>query len=108
MVEAGVSYSSDLARVQEVSLEVAAQVIKDRPEAITGSDPYFGYERFGDSNVDFWVWVQATDRLGSFVLKSELMIALHERFGKEGIEINYPVRKLIIDKTEGVQDLENP
>ena len=46
--------------------------------------------------MDFWVWVQATDRLGSFVLKSELMIALHERFGKEGIEINYPVRKLII------------
>ena len=36
------------------------------------------------------------------------MIALHERFGKEGIEINYPVRKLIIDKTEGIQDLENP
>ena len=108
LVEAGISYSSNLAKVEEISLEVAAQVISARPEAIPGSEPYFGFWRFGDSNVDFWVWLQARDRFGSYVLKSELMIALHERFGKEGIEINYPVRKLIIDKTKGPQDLENP
>ena len=96
MVEAGVSYSSDLARVRQVALEVASQVISEMSEAIPGSQAWFGYERFGDSNVDFWLWLQATDRGASFALKSEVMVRLHERFAVEGIEINYPVRKLIL------------
>ena len=29
------------------------------------------------------------------MLKSELIKRLHKRFGEEGIEINYPVRKLV-------------
>jgi chromosome partitioning protein len=33
--------------------------------------------------------------ISSFALKSELMVRLHARFAAEGIEINYPVRKLV-------------
>ena len=95
MVEAGVSYSSNLAHVREVVLEEASQLIEEMPEADKSTQPWFGYERFGDSNVDFWVWLQSKDRIGSFALKTELMIRLHERFAKEGIEINYPMRKLV-------------
>ena len=101
LVEAGVSYSSNLARVREVSLEIASQVVEEMPEAIKEGQPWFGYERFGDSNVDFWVWVQAKDRVSSFILKSELMVRLHERFAQEGIEINYPMRKLIFPSPDG-------
>ena len=95
LVEAGVSYSSNLARVREVVLEEASRLIEEMPEADKRNQPWFGFWNFGDSNVEFWVWLQATDRGTSFVLKTELMIRLHERFDKEGIEINYPVRKLI-------------
>ncbi|MBI4282697.1 MAG: mechanosensitive ion channel family protein, partial [Chloroflexi bacterium] len=95
MVEAGVSYSSNLAHVREVVLEEASQLIEEMPEADKKTQPRFGYERFGDSNVDFWVWLQSKDRISSFALKTELMIRLHERFAREGIEINYPVRKLV-------------
>ena len=48
-----------------------------------------------DSNIDFFVFIQAKDRTESFILKSELIKRIHERFGEEKIEINYPVRKLI-------------
>jgi hypothetical protein len=34
------------------------------------------------------------DRLSSFNLKSELIVRLHERFNKENITINYPVRMI--------------
>jgi len=40
--------------------------------------------------------MQAVDRPGSFLLKSELIMRIHDRFNKEGIEINYPVRKLVM------------
>ena len=87
MVEAGVSYSSDLAHVERVAIEVAQEVIDAIPESDKNFAPWFGFERFGDSNIDFWIWVQATDRLSSFRMKTELMKLLHSRFKQEGIEI---------------------
>ena len=49
-----------------------------------------------DENVDFYVFLQAIDRAGTFGLGSELIKRIHDRFNREGIEINYPVRKLIL------------
>ena len=100
MVEAGVSYSSDLVHVERVAMEVAQEVIEIVPEADKRNPPWFGYEKFGDSNIDFWIWVQATDRVSSFGMKTELMKRLHSRFQKEGIEINYPVRHIILPSGE--------
>ena len=104
MVEAGVSYSSNLAQVERVSLEVAKEVVQELPEARKEFEPWFGYERFGDSNIDFWLWLEATDRVGSFVIKTELIKRLHQRFAKEGIEINYPVRRLVYPESNGHGD----
>lgn len=98
MVVTGVSYDSDLQKVEEVSLEVARGVIKDLPDALDLMDPYFGFDSFGDSNIGFWLFLQARDRLGSFTVTNELIKRLHGRFRDEGIEINYPVRKLVYDK----------
>jgi small-conductance mechanosensitive channel len=95
IVEAGVSYDSDLAHVERVALEVTSQLIEELDEAKKPYTPWFGFERFGDSNIDFWVWLEAKDLLGSFKLKSELIKRLHQRFANEGIVINYPVRKIV-------------
>lgn len=97
LVSCGVSYDSDLARVNEVALEVAKQVIGDNTAAVKTEEPWFGFDRFGDSNIDFWVFVQARDRLGSFIVTNELIKQLHARFREEGIEINYPVRKVVYE-----------
>ncbi len=97
IVTCGVSYDSDLSRVEEVALEVAQELVDSLDEAVTGFEPWFGFERFGDSNIDFWVWLQATDRIASFKLQSELIKRLHARLNKEGITINYPVRRLVYD-----------
>jgi small-conductance mechanosensitive channel len=103
MVEAGVSYSSDLAHVERVVREVAQEVVQELPEATKGFEPWFGFGRFGDSNIDFFVGVQAKDRGSSFALKTELIKRLHRRFGEEGIEINYPVRRLLFPAQDGPQ-----
>ena len=91
----GVSYESDLVRVEQIALEVARSVVEECSGAVQRSEPWFGFDGFGDSNIDFWFFVEATDRLGGFQVKHQLLKKLHERFKLEGIEINYPVRKLI-------------
>ena len=55
---------------------------------------------FGESNIDFVVVLQAADRASTFLLESELIERLHERFKEEGIEINYPVRKVVWPESE--------
>ena len=92
--ECGTSYDSDLYRVEEICLEVMDTIIDSHPMAIKEYGKYFAFDNFGDSNVNFWLFVQATDRLGSFVVQSDMMKLLHKRFQEEGIVINYPVRTL--------------
>jgi len=95
MVTCGVSYDSDLEKVERVTLEVARQILEECPDAVKEMEPWFGYDNFGDSNIGFWIFMQAKDRIGSFVITNELIKRLHARFVKEDIEINYPVRKLV-------------
>ena len=92
--ECGTSYDSDLYRVEEICLEVMDTIIDSHPMAIKEYGKYFAFDNFGDSNVNFWLFVQATDRWGSFVVQSDMMKLLHKRFQEEGIVINYPVRTL--------------
>ncbi len=105
VVNCGVSYDSDLARVEEIVVEIATEVIKDVEQAVTDGEPFFGYSAFGDSNIDFFIFLQATDRTGTFIIASEVIKRIHERFRKEGIEINYPVRKLVPSSTNGAVHL---
>ena len=95
IVTCGVSYDANLEDVERFSLEEAEAVINDSDQAIKDVEPFFGFSNFGDSNIDFFVFLQAIDRTGTFTLKSELIKRIHERFNVEGIEINYPVRKIV-------------
>ena len=81
-----------------MSLEVTRSVIADNAEAVKSMEPWFGFDSFGDSNVNFWIFLQATDRVGSFVVSNDLIKRLHARFAAEGIEINYPVRKIVFSE----------
>ncbi len=100
LVACGVSYESDLVRVEEVALEVAGQVREELEEAVSDFDPVVRFTAFGDSNIDFVVVMQAADRASSFAVRHETIKRLHTRFNEEGIEINYPVRRLVFPEAE--------
>ncbi len=104
IVNGGVSYSSDLNQVHEIIMEAAQQMVVESEYAVTETEPRAGFGAFGDSNIDFWVFMQATDRAGSFQLKSELIKLIHERFNEAGIVINYPVRHLVVDEKKDPND----
>ena len=100
LVYCGVSYDSDLEVVESVVREASQELVNESEYAVDG-EPWFGYDEFGDSNISFWVFVQAKDRLGSFYLTSDLVKVIHSRLTAEGIEINYPVRKLMFPTENG-------
>ena len=98
IVNCGVSYSSDLQQVQDIAITAARELAIESEHAVTDSEPSFGFDTFGDSNIDFWVFIQATDRIGAWYLKSDLIKLIHQRFNDAGIAINYPIRHLVVDE----------
>ena len=94
VISCGVSYESDLVRVEMVSLEVMERLRGEHPGAHRDTEPFFRYEAFGDSNINFYMVMRANNRLAGFVIRSELIKRLHSRLAAEGITINYPMRKL--------------
>ena len=98
MVVGGVSYDEDLDRVEAVLRSASADVVEASEHAVTDAEPWVGFNAFGDSNIDFWVFAQAVDRLGSYYLESDLIKEIHKRFNDAGIVINYPVRHLVWDE----------
>ncbi len=98
-VACGVSYESDLEQVRRVALEVAQGVITDISGAMKDAEPSVLFNAFADSNVTFQVGVRAQDFSAQYTLKDALISRLHARFAKDGIEINYPVRKLLYPLT---------
>jgi small-conductance mechanosensitive channel len=90
----GVSYDSDLALVERVCQEEMDRLLDTDPRAVREYGAYFAYESFDDSNITFYLFIQARDRLASFEVQSELIQMVHRRFQDEGIVINYPMRTI--------------
>ena len=97
----GVSYDSDLYRVEQVCRQVMDEVLETSPSGVKEYGGWFGFDKFGDSNVNFWLFVQAKDRLAAYDLETALIKHLHQSFKKEGIVINYPMRTLEFPKNWG-------
>lgn len=86
-------------------MEVAQETINALPASVVDKSfkPVVLFQEFGDSNINFVVVLKAADRVGGFTVTHELIKRLHARFTKEGLEINYPVRKLVYAQQDGAQ-----
>lgn len=93
-IPCGVSYESDLKKVEKVTLEVAKEIQQNVDGAVKDFPPGFRYKEFGDSNINFITILQVTEPIKRFVVRHKFIKALKERFDKEGIEISWPIRKI--------------
>ncbi len=94
-VELGVSYNSNLKEVEKTTLEVAKMIQETVPGAIKGFEPLVRFHQFADSNINFRVIMMVDKFEDKSPVRHEFIKALKERYDKEGIEISYPVRKII-------------
>ncbi|OGW79699.1 MAG: hypothetical protein A3G33_01460 [Omnitrophica bacterium RIFCSPLOWO2_12_FULL_44_17] len=105
-VQIGVSYDSDLDQVENVTLEVAREILKTVRGAVSDFQPSVRFQTFGDSSINFTVALRAKEYTDQYLLKHEFIKALHKRYKKEGIGIPYPMRTLDIP-TQTIEVLKN-
>lgn len=94
LVNVTVHYFSDLARVEQVTLEVARQIQKEVKGAVTKFDPFIRFHTFADLGIKFTVILRVREFTDQYLVKHELIKALTERYQKEGIIIPFPIRAI--------------
>ena len=92
LVQVGVSYDSDLERVEEVSIEAAGEIMREMPGGVPDAEPLVRFHTFGDSSVDFTVILRVQEFVDQYAVKHAFVKRLHARFREEGIEIPFPIR----------------
>ena len=97
IITSGVAYEENLENVEKTVKDTLHKLLNDSENVANNTEPRFGFSEFGDSNINFWIFMQAKDWPASFQLKSEIIKAVHSNFAKKGITINYPTRRIIKD-----------
>jgi small-conductance mechanosensitive channel len=92
VVEVGVSYDSDLERVEQETLAVAREVLREAPGAVPEFEPLVRFHTFGDSAVGFSVILRVRGFTDRGPVTHAFVKRLHRRFGELGIEIPFPQR----------------
>lgn len=92
VVNVGVAYGSDVAKVRDVLLKVA----REHELIMTDPAPMAGFEGFGDSSLDFVLRCYLTSLEHRLEVIHNLHTQIHNAFQAEGIEIPFPQRDLNI------------
>ena len=95
-VNFGVSYSSDVFHVRDVALRVAEDITKEFPEILKYPEPSVDFLDYGDSSLDFVLFIWIINPHNEMKIKSSTRFMLFKAFREAGIEIPFPQRDLHI------------
>lgn len=95
-IQVGVSYDSDLDKVEQVTLEVAREVMQKVAGDGCEFEPFVRYHTFGDFSINFTVFLSVDEFFDQRIAKHEFVKRLHRRYKQEGIEIPFPSRDIYV------------
>lgn len=101
VIQMGVDYRSDLEKVEQVTIEVAREVMKEVKGGVPKFEPFIRYHTFGDFAIQFSVILRCKEYTDQYLIKHEFIKRLHRRYQKEGIEIPFPIRRILMNPKGG-------
>jgi small-conductance mechanosensitive channel len=91
-LKVGVAYGSDVEQVRQLILEIC----RANPRVVAEPPPQVFFTVYGDSSLDFTIWVHVSMPGDRMPATHELNRAIFEAFNAQGIEIPFPQRDLHI------------
>nr|WP_203618997.1 mechanosensitive ion channel family protein [Streptomyces bauhiniae] len=98
LVQAGVSYDSDLEHVEKVTAEVVDEVMTEITGAVPEHEAAIRFHTFGDSRIGFTIILGVGEFSDQFRIKHEFIKRLHRRYREEGIRIPAPARTVALQQ----------
>lgn len=95
LVDIGVSYDSDLSRVEQVAIQTAKEVMNRVEGGVKKFEAFIRYNSFADSSINFTVIMRVQEFANQYLIKHEFIKAIHKSFNHNAIEIPFPIRTII-------------
>jgi small-conductance mechanosensitive channel len=95
-IKGGVSYDSDLDKVERVLTDVANEALRDLKGLSPNPRPYVRFTGFGDYSIDFELRMYVKEYADRRYVMHEMIKRIFKRFKEEGIEIPFPIRTLYV------------
>ncbi|MFV9504109.1 MAG: mechanosensitive ion channel family protein [Oscillochloridaceae bacterium umkhey_bin13] len=98
LVDLGVSYESDLVRVERLVIAVAEEVMEEVPGGISSFEPFIRYNVFSETSVRFTVIMRGQSFTDQFMIRHEFFKRLTARFANEGLPPPQPVQIINLEQ----------
>lgn len=82
-----ITYDNDLQTVEDVTLDVARQILDKSEYGVTGFQPQVRYDQLGDYGIRFQVVLRIRNILDEGVLRHQFIKAIYARFQQEQIRL---------------------
>lgn len=96
VLEVGISYDTDLERVEQVALEIATEVMNEVEGGVPNSDPWIRFKEFGYFAITMTVYLRIREYFDHLVVRHEFIKRLHTRFRQENIAMPFPIKAGLI------------
>lgn len=90
----GVSYNSNVDEVERILMEVADEMQKQYSAVILNPKPFVYFKNFGDSSLDFELFLWTSDPKQGIKLRSAANFMIFKKLNENNIEIPFPQRDL--------------
>ncbi|MGD0230731.1 MAG: mechanosensitive ion channel family protein [Syntrophorhabdales bacterium] len=90
LTQVAVSYESDLEKVEEVTLEVAREVLRETRCGLDEFEPFVRYHTLGDWGVKFIIIMKVSEFVDQYEIRHEFIKRLTRKYRDEGIVIPFP------------------
>lgn len=90
------AYEEDLDHVESVARDVLVTLREEWPTTVKSHEPVVLYTAFAESHVELLLKMRSQTWVDSVGLTHEMIKRIHGRFADEGITINYPARRLLM------------
>jgi small-conductance mechanosensitive channel len=95
LVPVGVSYDSDLERVELITKEVGREILNTVDGGVPGYEPLVRFHTFDASSIRFDVVLRVKEHTDQFLVKHEFVKLLHERYRDVGVVIPFPIQTVL-------------
>lgn len=97
-VQVGVSYNSDLEKVEKIAAKVAKEVQDTVKGCVTGYTPRPRFSEFSESSIRFSVALKVQEYADQFLARHEFIKRLKKEFDRNRIEATSPTRTVLLKK----------
>lgn len=97
-IKVGISYDSDLEKVEAITIEVAKETLAQVLGGDEQDEPFMRYERFDYFSIEFTVYLQIQDFYDHLIVTHEFIKRLYKRYQQESIKVPFPIKSAYISK----------